>query len=192
MTSSWGPTWGCGRSWCWRVRLSGLSSYSEASRAAAGFQVVSCPSLCNDGCQGFSAELESFFMRQSTVALKECLASLARDVHFISSWLRIWQSHILCLGVACGILKWILREVLWLFVRNAGLDSGYMFCNSSWRFGRIPHNFYVDVDSNPEVFSLRSHGEWRSALSRCVRCLEIGNSMHECTWLALCMMKGRE
>ena len=36
----------------WRVRLTGLPSYSEASKAAAGFQVVSCPSLCNDRCQG--------------------------------------------------------------------------------------------------------------------------------------------
>ena len=41
-------------------------------------------------------------------------------------------------------------------------------------FGRIAHNFYVDVDSNPEVFFLRSHAEWRSVLSRYFRCVEIG------------------
>ena len=68
------------RAWYWRVRLSGLPSYSEANRAAAGFQVVSSPSLCNDRCQG-GAELKSLFMRQSTVALGRIPAFLARAVH---------------------------------------------------------------------------------------------------------------
>ena len=38
--------------WYWRVRLSGLPSCSEASRAAAGFQVSSIPGVVHDGCQG--------------------------------------------------------------------------------------------------------------------------------------------
>ena len=60
---------------CWEVSvvLAAASfwsaSYSEASRAAAGFQVVSRPPLCNDWCRGM-AELESLFMRQSTVAFE--------------------------------------------------------------------------------------------------------------------------
>ena len=40
------------RAWCWRVRLSGVFSSSEASRAAAGFQGFCCPSLANDRCYG--------------------------------------------------------------------------------------------------------------------------------------------
>ena len=64
-------------------------------------------------------------------------------------------------------------------IRNAWLDSGYMCCIRTWRFQRITHNFYVDVNSNPEVFFLRSHAEWRSVLSRGLRCLEIWNSTQE-------------
>ena len=131
------------------------------------------------------AERESLFMRQSTVAFERisCI-SCSRCSHseiwcIISFCLRIWQSHVLCLGVACGILK---IEFFWRFCgysRNAWLNSEYMFCISTWRIGRLAHNFYGAVNSNPEVFFLRSHAEWRSVLSRCLRCLEIGNSMHE-------------
>ena len=60
---------------------------------------------------------------------------------------------------------WILREIL-RFGRNAWLDSG---CSASvgCAFGRIAHIFYGEVDSNSEVFCLRSHAELRSVLSRC-------------------------
>ena len=39
----------------------------------------------------------------------------------ISLWTRIWQSRVLCLGVACGVLK------IGFFGRNAWIDSGYIF-----------------------------------------------------------------
>ena len=53
----------------------------------------------------FSAEHEALFMRQSTVALGRISAFCTRSSHLvkwyiISSWLRIWQFHVLCLGVA--------------------------------------------------------------------------------------------
>ena len=45
--------------------------------------------------------------------------------------------------------------------RDAWLDSEYMLCISTDAFGRIAHNFYVAVDSNPEVFffALTQNGE---------------------------------
>ena len=106
---------------------------------------------------GVQAERESLFMRQSTVAFERisCI-SCSRCSHLeiwriISSWLRLW----------------------------AWLDSGYMFYISNWLFGRFEDIFNGEVDSEPEVFFLRSHAEWRSVLRRCLRCLEIGKSMHE-------------
>ena len=91
------------RAWYWGVRLSDLPSCSKASRGAAGFQVVSCPSLCNDRCRS-GAELESLFMRQSMVALERisCI-SCSR-----CSYLEIWRivppgfvsgSHTCCVWV---------------------------------------------------------------------------------------------
>ena len=49
------------------------------------------------------------------------------------------------------------------------LGSKVDTCSASRRraSGRIAHFFYGEVDSNSEVFSLRSHAEWRSVLSRC-------------------------
>ena len=63
-------------------------------------------------------------------------------------------SHFLCLGVACGVqgLGSSGDAAMLLFVRNAWLDSGYMFHVSSGRFfGRIAHIFFGKVDSDPEV-----------------------------------------
>ena len=53
------------------------------------------------------------------------------------------------------------------YCRNAWLDSGYIFCASAWLLNVISHIFYVEVDSNPEVFFLHSLAECRSMLSRC-------------------------
>ena len=64
-------------------------------------------------------------------------------------------------------------------------------------FGRITHIFYGEVDSKSEVFSLRSHAEWRSVLSRCssfqswYALLAFGNleiTLTRFTWLAACVM----
>ena len=66
-----------------------------------------CSSFYNDRCRGgFSVEHKSLFMRQSTVALGRISCfSCTRSSHLeawctVSSWLRVWQLHVLCLGVA--------------------------------------------------------------------------------------------
>ena len=96
-----------------------------------------------------------------------------------------------------GTVHWILREMtipgaqhlvqLWIRVVLEYLA-----------FGRIFHCFYVDVDSEPEVFFLRSRAESRSVLGRCLRLLPMHALLtHEsgvstsCTWLAVCMMMSR-
>ena len=168
--------------------FTGLPSYSEASKAAAGFQVASCPWLCNDRCQGsVQAERESLFMRQSTVAFERisCI-SCSRCSHIgnlvryflLASYLAVTRP--VCLGVACGVLK------IEFFGRFCGYSCAMHgptvnTCSASVRdaTGRNAHIFHCEANSNPEVFFLRSHAEWRSVLSRCLRCLEIGNSMHE-------------
>ena len=78
---------------------------------------------------------------------------------------RIWKSRVLCLGVACGTLK------IGFFGRFCGyscamLGSTVDTCSAPvlGAFGRILHIVY---ESDPEVFSLRTHAEWRSVLSRC-------------------------
>ena len=53
------------------------------------------------------------------------------------------------------------------WVRNTWFDSGYMLRCSTLGFWTNFRILYVDVDSEPEVFLLRSHAEWRSMLSRC-------------------------
>ena len=66
-------------------------------------------------------------------------------------------------------------------------------CSASVRdaSGRNSHVFYVDVDSNPEVVLFRSHAEWRSVLSAASGASTAGISCMSCTWLGVCMMKGR-
>ena len=145
-----------------------------------------CPSLCNDRCRSrVQAELGSLFMRQSTVAFERisCI-SCSRCSHLdiwriLSSWLRIWQIHVLCLGVACGLRK---NEFFERFCGYscATLGSTVDTCSASARdaSGRNAHILHGQVGSNPEVFSSSSR-RMESVLSRCLRCLEIGNSMHE-------------
>ena len=53
------------------------------------------------------------------------------------------------------------------YCRNTLIDSGYIFCVIVWLLNVISHIFYVEVDSNPEVFFLHSLAEWRSMLSLC-------------------------
>ena len=56
--------------------------------------------------------------------------------------------------------------MLQLLERNAWFDSEHMFCISlGFFFGRILHIFNGEVDSHPEVFSLRPHAADVSALS---------------------------
>ena len=78
------------------------------------------------------------------------------------------------------------------------LDSGYMSCFSTPGFRTNFPFFYVDVDSDLEVFFLRSHAEWRSVLSRCLRswlmhaqsALESGVSV-SLKWMTAGRMTGR-
>ena len=42
-----------------------------------------------------------------------------------------------------------------------------MFCVSTWLLDELHIFSYVAVESNPEVFGLLSHAEWRRVLSRC-------------------------
>ena len=81
---------------------------------------------------------------------------------------RVWQSRVLCLGVARGILK------IGLFGRFCGYSCAMLGSTVDTRsasvlgaFGRVLHIFYREMDSDPKVFSLRSHAEWRIVLSRC-------------------------
>ena len=57
--------------------------------------------------------------------------------------------------------------MLRLFGPNAWVDSDTCSASILGAVGRILHIFYGEVDSDLEVFSLRSHVEWRSVLSRC-------------------------
>ena len=123
------------------------------------------------------------------------LFALGKRVHYflMASYLAVTRPVLGCCVWYTEI--WILWEILRLFGRNAWLDSGYMFRISTWRFGRIAHIFYGEVDSNSEVFCLRSHAEWRSVLSRCFSSqswyalLALGNleiTFTRLTWLAAC------
>ena len=84
------------------------------------------------------AELESLFVRQSTVAFERISwVSCSRCSHLdiwriISSWFRIWQSHVLCLGDACGTLD---DEFFGKFYRYscAVLGSTVNTCSASVR-----------------------------------------------------------
>ena len=67
--------------------------------------------------------------------------------------LRILQSLLVRLGVACGVQSLDFREILVLLVRNAWFDSGYMFCVSLGAFGRLAHISYVKGNSDLEVDS---------------------------------------
>ena len=75
-------------------------------------------------------------------------------------------------------------------------------CSASVRgaFGRILHIFHGEAESDPEVFSLRSHAEWRNVLSRrfssqsWYALLVLGNleiTFTRLTWLVAVMMAGQ-
>ena len=90
------------------------------------------PVVCNDRCQG-GAERESLFMRQSTVALGTifCFScsrcSLENLVHYF-----LLTMH---LAVTRPVSGCCMRSTHFdysrLLVRNAWLDSEYMFCIST-------------------------------------------------------------
>ena len=127
---SW--TWGAAAS-SWLLEVSVVlasaslwsTSYSEASRAAA------CGSWA--GCRRHVTprRLSEEFPFLGFLLALFALGSL---VHYF-----FMSSH---LGVTrpvsgCCMWKtenWILWEILRLLVRNAWIDSGYMFCFSTWRF----------------------------------------------------------
>ena len=86
----------------------------------------------------FSAEHESLFMRQSTVALGRISAFLARSSH-----LEIWYFNFLLasyLAVTRPVSRCCMRNSenefsdVSVVIRHAWLDSDYMFCISMRRF----------------------------------------------------------
>ena len=114
-----------------------------------------------------------------------------------------WKYFLSCVCSRCSHLKigslssvsgccmwntdyWILGEMTWSMGGMLGSTVDKMSA-TVLSFGRISHIFYVAVDSNSEVSSLRSHAEWRSVLSRCfsllssTRCshLETGHYFYE-------------
>ena len=95
---------------------------------------------------------------------KNSSSQLSRTVRTWKSGLldicpRIFQSLFWCLGVACGV-----QRICFLGTR-ALLGSTVVTC-STGGFGRILHNFYVVVNSNPEAFCLHSR-RMESVHSRC-------------------------
>ena len=79
----------------------------EAARLGFEFLGSFCPSLCNDRCWG------AFQLSTSPSSCVSLRRLLEEFLHFLHAqftlgnlvWLRIWQSHVLCLGVACGTPK---------------------------------------------------------------------------------------
>ena len=157
------------RAWYWRVRLSGLPSYSGASSAAA-----------------YEAE-PGPLSRQSTEAFRSISFPW-----FLARAVRTWKCGALFLYglVPCSPVSGVLvllveyRELDHL-ARNAWLDCGYMICISTWHFWTICTHFYGEGDSNSEVFSLRPHAAWRSVLSRCFSSQSWYASSHWENWTLL-------
>ena len=96
----------------------------------------------------------------------------------------IWQSIPRYLGVAlqCLVPQWIRGLCQYL------------------AFGRISHNFWVYVDSDPEAFSLRCHAEWEKCAQqtlqffgprRDARTWETGNSFHGILVADMCGGRGQ-
>ena len=100
------------------------------------FRLFHARPQCNDRCRG-GAELKSLFIRQSTEAFGRILVCLLAQ--FALGKMEHYFVLALYLTATCLFYVWvlkifILREILLLFARNAWLDSGYMFCISTWRF----------------------------------------------------------
>ena len=122
-----GSTWcaAASRAWYWRRLEQPLA-----------FRLFHARPQCNDRCRG-GAELKSLFMRQSTEAFGRILVCLLAQ--FALGKMEHYFVLALYLTATCLFYVWvlkifILREILLLFARNAWLDSGYMFCISTWRF----------------------------------------------------------
>ena len=133
----------------------------------------------------FSAEHESLFMRQSTVASGRISAFLARAVHtwkigvFFPSGF-VSGSHTSCVWVLLVEYR-TLNSSGDSVVSRATLGLTVNTCSASVRdaSGRNAHIFYVDVDSNPEVVLFRSHAEWRSTSVDASGALKSRIFMHE-------------
>ena len=140
------------RAWYWRVRLFGLpSSYSQAR-----------------------AEPGSIIMRQSTMAF--------RRIPFLGFWLAQFAPGnmvpyfpmALYLAVTCpvsGCCMWFMEldsSGDYALTRGQCLARQWIHVlHQCLVLDEFTHSFYVEVDSNPVAFSLRSHAKWRSVLRRC-------------------------
>ena len=145
------------RAWCWRVRLSGLPSYSEASSAAAwslsrGHRHVSLRKLSEEFRLCWSCRLRVRTWKSGTL---------------FPFALCIWQSRSLCLGVACGEQFGFFGRVCLLLVRKCLVRQWIHVCISCGAFGLL-HQFSTAKRARIlKSFFLCSHAERRSVLSRC-------------------------
>ena len=149
--------------WCWRVRLSGQPSYSEATKQP--------PCKAERGCQSTEAigRISCPWCARAVCTWKiRCIIPLRPC---------IWQSFPRYLGVACGV-----RNIG--FLGEMTLSGGAMLgstvdtgvCDSTSLLDEFHTISTFDVDSDPEVFLsvLTQNGEVcladASARSPLVRC----------------------
>ena len=120
----------------------GCDCFCLSSRRLSGFFVAR--RSATTGAMGVHTEPGSFFMSQSTVAsgrisrfsCSRCSRLEIWSVLSSRSRLRIWQSHVLCLGVACG--NWTLNSLgRFCGYSCAMLGSPVDTCSATKLFGRI-------------------------------------------------------
>ena len=148
LAGTWGATASSGSSrlvWCWRVRHSGLPSCSEATKQPR------CKA--ETGCQSMEA-----FGRISCPWCARAVCTWKIDALFLYDF--VSGSPFLGIkGVACGVREMTLSGCAMLV---STVDTGLRQYLAP---GRISHNFYVDLDSDPEIFLsvLTQNGEVCSA-----------------------------
>ena len=144
----------------------GCDCFCLSSRLLSGFFVAR--RCATTGAMGVQTEPGPSSCVSLRWLLGESSEFLARVVHtwviwsILSSRLRIWQSHVLCLGVACGIL-----------------DNEFFgrFCGClAQQWIRVLQQYVL------EEFTQISTSTW----TRILRCFDSFSG-----WLAVCMMKSR-
>ena len=136
------------RAWSWRVRLSGLPSFTEASSAAAWRLSWGHLHVSVYGC-----------FQKNFVFLKLSLAwfALGNLVHYslYASYRAVTLPESGCCLWSAG---WIFREILVCYSgANTWFDSGYMFCIScgaTAKWVRILKSFLSVLTQNGDVCSV--------------------------------------
>ena len=188
-TGYMGSDLGCGcfflvagrRAWCWRVRLSGLPSYSVRGKQCSRLETEP-GAIVTSVYGGFQ---ENFvFLVVAACVVRTWKSGTSFPLRFVSG------SHAPCfwvLPVECRLD--FSGDPVMLLVRKYLVRQWIHVCISCGAFGRIAPIF-DEVDSDPEVFHLCSHAEWRSVLSLVAQ-LALGKldiSFTSFTWLRCVMM----